>query len=207
MLIRKNRWRTWFGLKGELWYYDGPERFADKPHPTTVRLALFAPVLAAVAVTISLVSFQRSDENARIAQRGYLALNVTEYGLTPANLRDKISTEEFSARLYIKNLGNTPAYVDSATNGFVTLHDEAQKGSSGRMLNIGSISPRDEYRATATTVISRDGLTVSKLNQLEYVAEVKWHDVFGVSHRDVLCKRFYLEQEALLMNDCPIYRH
>ena len=101
-LKRKGRWRSLLGMKGELWYYTDQEtKTADRPHQLTVRLALLSPLLAIVAVAISMGGLYYTQKGIKVGQRAYLSTGVS----SSKNAGDVTTTVE------VKNVGNTPADV------------------------------------------------------------------------------------------------
>jgi hypothetical protein len=92
MLIRKSRWRTWFGLRGELWYYAviASPKIADRPHWLTIVIGLVSPTIGVVALLISLLSLRTSEQavrisetNLKVGQRGYISLKNGRLGYIP----------------------------------------------------------------------------------------------------------------------------
>jgi len=112
MLRRKNHWRRWLGLKGELWYYrDAATRTADRPHSLSIVLTALSPLLAVVAAIISYVALQTNQRGLEVGQRAYLVV------ADPVLQLQRVGSDEgivvIDLKLTVKNLGNTPATIDS----------------------------------------------------------------------------------------------
>jgi hypothetical protein len=111
-------------IKGTAVVWDEPKT-ADRPHNLTLLIGLFSPLVAVVALTISLSSLNTSErslalaeKNMKIAQRGYVRLTggtitvsqplalLAMIGQPPPPSADELIGFGFAASL--ENLGNTP---------------------------------------------------------------------------------------------------
>jgi hypothetical protein len=118
MLKRIGRWRSWLGMKGEFWYYADPTpvKTADRPHNLTVIIGSVAPVIAVVAVLVSLASLRTNETAMKVGQRAYLSVRldtVTDVSTFSSKvIQGGMTGYEFfmSAIVTINNVGNTPAY-------------------------------------------------------------------------------------------------
>jgi hypothetical protein len=119
MLKRIGRWRSWFGMKGELWYYTdtAPVKTADRPHKLTLAIGVGAPLIAVVAVAVSLASLRTNERAMKVGQRAYLSvtldtvIEISTFSSHPI-LGGMTGYEFFMvASGTINNVGNTPAYV------------------------------------------------------------------------------------------------
>jgi hypothetical protein len=119
MLKLIGRWRSWLGMKGELWYYTDTTRpkTADRPHNLTLIVGSVAPIIAVVAVVVSLASLRTNETAMKVGQRAYLSVTldtVTEVS-TFSSMGIQNGGEAgydffMSATVTINNVGNTPAY-------------------------------------------------------------------------------------------------
>ena len=111
MLKCRGYWRRLLGLRGAVWYYstEAPRKTADRPHALSLLLGLISPLLAIVALFISLQSLKTSETSLKVGQRAYLAVQngelwVSRVAGTPAEVGIYLRCE-------VHNLGNTPGSI------------------------------------------------------------------------------------------------
>ena len=193
MLHRKSRWRTWLGKRGELWYYDGgmPETTADKPHRWTIAIGLLAPTIAIVAVSVSYLALQTSQTSMKVGQRAYLGFDLES--MTAENATGPAGPYVLAkSRLKVKNLGNTPAYLNEIVQrvNIVDTHDPDRLigGTAQTRWNVDSLAPKNDVTVNYEGICLPDQFRIDRV--VEYSGEVRWHDVFNQQHTDDWCMAF-----------------
>ncbi len=175
MLKRRARWRTWLGLKGEVWYFEDstPEKTADKPHRITVKLALLSPLLALVAAIVSIGSFWVSRQSLEVGQRAYISISDFSAHIDNNNLTLDCSVE---------NQGNTPAKdlivdyslsADKKADDISLQEDEKQDNED--------VGPKEKFRSHIVELLDY----YPELNGLKVLyiqGYVRYTDVFNNYH-------------------------
>lgn len=111
-------WKMWKKKRG-LWVVDaGERRIADRPHHMTIVIGLLSPVLAGVAVIVSILAVHTSERALKIGTRAYVAvlagnLQFFNYGIVQHETADNSGGQHCIVRMdlsaTIQNAGNSPA--------------------------------------------------------------------------------------------------
>jgi hypothetical protein len=175
----------WWNRK-RIWYYtDAEDIVAPKPHPITIRLAYLAPALAVVAVVMSIASFNTSRQSLETGQRAYLSFVLQSYSIQKEVTDDGRSFITLRTKLAIRNVGNTPAFVDSAFHGFNDVRGVKTTGGTASTIWIKDVSPKEDQVIDEAVPVSEDA------DSIEYYGTLKWHDVFNRRHESFWCRQFF----------------
>jgi hypothetical protein len=217
MLIRKGRWRSLLGLKGQLWYYSDAalRKTADRPHRLTIGLGLLSPLLAIAAVGVSYLGLRTSENAMKTGQRAYLAFAL-ESVTTSQNLQsDSIAV---SLGLKIKNPGNTPAFIDSGSRSvkvFWKIPPEVTLEPYSIVERLSIVNPKDEVVVPDLLPLPKNDRSClvnedvpyrhvpGECKLLELDAYIFWHDVFGESHEERTCWLFNERDGQAETRRCP----
>jgi len=187
-----------------------PHKTADRPHWITILLGLTSPLLACVAVVISIRSVRTAQQAMRIGQRAYLKCQIqTSREENPAELKNRPDLISLKTVITVKNLGNTPAYVDSAKTVFglfnVSKTGTVEQGGEHSIVPWQStaIGPKDEIQpyVTAGPVPKLDQGGSGRPGAALGAGELHWHDVFGDEHVETWCE--IVQFEPFMTNPCP----
>src|SRR5689334_9552823 len=89
------------------------ESVAPRPHGLTLLIGLMAPLIAVVALVISLRSLNLGENSMKIGQRAYLNITKGEVTIKPSDVPPHGNDVriDVSYNFDINNLGNTPAQI------------------------------------------------------------------------------------------------
>jgi hypothetical protein len=187
------------------------QKTAEEPHRITILLGLLSPALALVSLWVSLHVFYDARNATQVLERAYLAFHFQSAKITPVS--DNPDTFVMETATSIKNMGNTPAYIDSVKKElFVVEADNMNRhfGAAWEVSpNFDAIPAKDEpllieYKTNFTNQdLTGDRSVVFRL-------EVKWHDAFNNSQGPTtFCARFLdvglpiQESRPLSASPCP----
>jgi hypothetical protein len=152
---------------------------ADRPHRLTILLGLLSPVLALLSLGVSFYVFHDSQRSMKVAQRAYPSFHFESATVTPIKNDPNGFTVEASASL--KNIGNTPLYVDSIKEALYTIEadniwdhiDETSQISP----NYDALGPKgDPLVLPYVSNFKRKDFDGDR--SVVYRIEVRWHDAF-----------------------------
>lgn len=166
-------------------------KIADRPHPITVAMGLLSPSLALVSLGVSMYVFHDSQRSTRIAQRAYLSSHFEHGQFTIApTLKSTERPFDITASASIRNVGNTPAYIESIKKELFLIDGD----------DLGHpIGEKSETSPNYEALQKGDSLEIGFDNKIEtkqvprdpsvvYRLKVKWTDVFGeVQDTTVFC--------------------
>jgi hypothetical protein len=174
---------------------DPPAVAGNRPHNISIVLGLLTLFFAVIALVLNYKSLQTSQSSLKIGQRGYLAFAVTSFTVTQEG-----SPQELTARatMKIRNVGNTPAYLDTGQSHINSVNIRTNQSSTrggGSLLPPGLVvPPKDEVPGLDAFVSFADPEEAtcpnspnSKCYFVRFTGDISWHDVFGETHVDSWC--------------------
>jgi hypothetical protein len=173
------------------------EQTAIRPHRITIWIGAFSPFLGAVALVVSLFSLKTSRDSLKLGQRAYLAFSVTGFTVTED---PSAATPTAKAAVTIKNVGNTPAYIDDGQTMLNSQNIRTDKNSTkggGSFFPVNLVlAPKDEIPAADADVTFASEIEASCPDEahcyvIKFKGDVQWHDVFGDHHTDSWCKSLF----------------
>jgi hypothetical protein len=168
MLKCRGYWRTLLGLRGAVWYYSAevPRKVADRPHLLTLLIGLTSPLLAVVALVISLQSLRTSETSLKVGQRAYLAVQNGELWVSrvpgaPAEVNVYLQCE-------VHNLGNTPAFIKEVKMAYGDMSGWTEVPPAIQLpVFSGEVGPKAIRHLTAAKLYSLDPSALRQLTMQE----------------------------------------
>ena len=166
------------------------QKTADRPHPLTILIGLLSPSLALVSLGISMYVFHDSRQSTRIAQRAYLSSHFEHGRLADAPaLKSTEQPFNIAVDASIRNLGNTPAYIQSIEKEMFLIDgdDLAHQigGKTESSPNYGALQKGDSVEVGFDNLF--DAKQVPRDPSVVYRLKVKWADVFGEADTTIFC--------------------
>lgn len=161
-----------------------PSKTADRPHPITIALGLLSPLLALVSLGVSFYVFRDSQKSMQAAQRAYFGFHLESAEVMPEPVRAVNGNKQFRVRATVsaKNIGNTPAYIQSVNKQLYAIDGDDVwghiGGSSEVSPNYDALGPKGEplfiefNSAFSTHEFTGDRSVV-------YRVEIHWKDAFA----------------------------
>ena len=173
---------------------------ADRPHPITIALGLLSPVLALVSLGVSFYVFHDSRRSMQVAQRAYLAFHFKAAEAQPVPATSANDPRKFmvSANVSVRDIGNTPAYVDEVRQELYVINADDMAhhigGSQKTSPNFDTLVPRGDALLLAyDSTFAEQNLLGDR--SIVYRIEVHWHDAFGENQSTPFCAILRGEEE------------
>jgi len=179
-------------------------------------LGLVAPLLAVVALSISLQSLQTSQQAMKVGQRAYLSLTDGTFevlGLNASGVNDGASVRY---SFTIHNLGNTPATILSVAAHCKKISEAPSDSAFFRSTQrhymfldyITPAEPLHELGSKSSTAVSKSfaleklllPMPLEKWQGLYLRGQVDYLDVFSEPHTVKWC---WAQEEGKYPSDCP----
>jgi hypothetical protein len=172
---------------------------ADRPHRITIALGVFSPLLAAVALYISLTSLHTSERSLEIGQRAYISLSTGALSFKQVGYVTRNEGTVFDQSLVmtlavsIQNTGNTPATISKFSPtyelpaGWKNL-DATYVGGKYRNTALPFVGPKSEVRWVFFDYFLLDSeaferfKTSTNREHFRLHGRLHFKDVFNVTH-------------------------
>jgi hypothetical protein len=156
---------------------------ADRPHRITIALGLLSPSLALLSLGVSFYVFRGSQQSIQVAQRAYLGFHLESAQVLPnVALSDGAKDFRVHAIVSVKNIGNTPAYIDTVKKELYAIEADNMwdhiGGARETSPNVDALGPKGE----PLLLEHNSGFNVSDFTgerSVVYRVEIQWHDAFG----------------------------
>lgn len=160
---------------------------APRPHRLTIYLSLLSPILAVVATIVSIMALRSTQESAQISQRAYLGFTLERATIERLTTPSGVRNLKFLTDVQVKNLGNTPAYVDKADESYLVRSGARSQTRTFPRL-VPDIAPRDSFRQSGFNIMEENDLSPeSGTTFVRYLLRIDWHDVFRGRHKEQWC--------------------
>jgi hypothetical protein len=179
-------------------------------------LGLVAPLLAVVALSISLQSLETSQQSMKVGQRAYLSLTDGTFEVLGVNR--SVVNDDASVRFSftIHNLGNTPATILGVTAHCKNIERREAIDSSGPLGSrrqyilldyITAAEPLHELGSKSNTAVSKSftfpkllvPTPLEKWQGLYLRGQIEYLDVFHELHTVKWC---WVQEEAKYPSEC-----
>lgn len=155
------------------------QKTADRPHRITICLGLLSPILALVSFGVSFYVFKDSQQSMRVAERAYLGFHFVSGDVEPKE--DGGQPFHVAASVIVKDVGKTPAYIDTVKKELYTIDGDNVSnhigGESEESPNFDPIGPDEPLVIEYTANFSQQNFTGDR--SVVYRIEIHWHDAFN----------------------------
>lgn len=180
------------------------EGVAHRPHPITVRLGLFSPAIAVVALLVAFLSLWTSQRAMKVGQRAYLQYQVS---VTNGNqvVEGLHADKDFflNYQLVVTNMGNTPADSIYPKVNVVPDPDRTPVIITSPSLDGFELGPKESRTLTGQALFKHfhnvrglPGFSSGFTGQIEY------KDVFGDSQAKKICYQFLVSGDSASGGPC-----
>lgn len=141
-------------------------------------------MLALASVFFAFQSVNNAQKSLEVGQRAYLTFDVQSVNVERHQMPDGRPFLGLRTKFAIKNVGNTPALIDSAFHGVQDVRKDDDNSGTASTIWVKDISPKEDFIVEEAVPIDENS------DALEYWGTVKWHDVFNHAHENDWCKEF-----------------